>query len=86
MVISQYQIKGHEPLISKEKKMKMTPKAIANEFDTTPKAVRKFLRSITDDRPGKGGKWEVEVDDIDALRERFEASTNRTTVTIDLTE
>jgi hypothetical protein len=41
-------------------KMKtMTTNEFATELDTTPRTLRKFLRSITpkDEQPGKGSRW-----------------------------
>lgn len=58
----------------------MTPKEIAIEFDTDAKTIRKFLRSLTDDRAGKGGRWEIDADDLDELRTRFADFTARRTI------
>ena len=63
----------------------MTPKELANEFDTDPRTIRKFLRSLTTDRAGKGGRWEIDPADLDALRTRFDAFNARRTTTLTIT-
>lgn len=50
----------------------LTPKELALLFGTTPKVVRKFLRSLTSERPGKGGRWVIQRSDLEALEARFE--------------
>lgn len=62
----------------------ITPKELAAILDTDAKTCRKFLRSLTDDRAGKGGRWAIDADDIDALTERFAAFTARRTITFSL--
>jgi len=49
----------------------MTPKELAVELDTDPKTVRKFLRSLTPDRAGKGGRWVIDANDLDAIKAKF---------------
>jgi hypothetical protein len=55
----------------------MTPKEVAAKFDTSPKRLRKFLRSETaiDDRPGKGGRWALDLNakSLAAMKKRFDA-------------
>lgn len=51
----------------------LTPKELALELGTDPKTCRKFLRSLTSDRAGKGGRWVIDANDLDALKERFAA-------------
>jgi hypothetical protein len=55
----------------------LTPKEIAVEFQTDPKTLRKFLRSITpkDDQPGKGSRWSVPANakSLTKLRSQFDA-------------
>ena len=63
----------------------MTPKELAAEFDTDPRTIRKFLRSLTTDRAGKGGRWEIDPADLDALRDRFDAFNARRTTTLIIT-
>lgn len=49
----------------------MTPKELAVELDTDPKTVRKFLRSLTADRAGKGGRWVIDAADLEAIKAKF---------------
>ena len=46
----------------------ITPKALASELGITPKALRRILRSMTDDRAGKGGAWKLDKATCDAIR------------------
>lgn len=50
---------------------RMTPTELADHLQVTPKEVRKFLRSITPDRAGKGGRWVLDIQDLDAITERY---------------
>jgi hypothetical protein len=63
----------------------MTPKEIAEKLGSTPKVVRRFLRSLPVDAPGKGGKWGIDADAFDTLATRFVAWGDRTsrTITVD---
>lgn len=63
----------------------ITPKALATELGTDPKTVRKFLRSITEDRAGKGGRWVIEADKVEGLKRRFATwkSAKVTTLSVD---
>lgn len=49
----------------------MTPKELAAELNTDPKSIRKFLRSLSDDRAGKGGRWAIDATDLPALAAAF---------------
>ena len=51
----------------------LTPNELAEKLESTPKVVRKFLRSITprDDQPGKGSRWSIEGKRLPALRKQF---------------
>lgn len=60
----------------------MTPKEIAAALDTDPKTCRRFLRSLTTERAGKGGRWAIDASMIDEIADRFDAYRNRTTATI----
>lgn len=55
----------------------LTPKELAIRFSTDPKTIRKFLRSLTAERPGKGGRWAIRTEDADALQARFDAWNTR---------
>lgn len=50
---------------------KFTPSDLAAEIGISPKECRKFLRSITKDRAGKGGRWSIDGRTFDALVERY---------------
>lgn len=50
----------------------LTPKELALHLGSDPKTVRKFLRSLTTERPGKGGRWVIQRSDLEALEARFE--------------
>ena len=52
---------------------RMTPTELADHLQVTPKEVRKFLRSITPDRAGKGGRWVLDIQDLDAITARYRA-------------
>lgn len=71
----------------------ITPAELAERWETDPKTVRRFLRSLIskDERPGKGRRWALSDDSatLDALTERFNAWRNKATKVIsvdDLTE
>ena len=49
----------------------VSPKDLAQAWGTDPKSVRRFLRSLTDNRAGKGGRWEISTDDVEALTEAW---------------
>lgn len=51
----------------------LTPAALAEKFNTDPKTVRSFLRSITprDEQPGKGSRWAIEATKVRTLRAQF---------------
>jgi hypothetical protein len=51
----------------------ITPKELATELNTDPKTVRKFLRSLSSERPGKGGRWAIPTDMVEELTDRFQA-------------
>ena len=57
----------------------MTPKALANELGISPKALRRVLRSMTDDRAGKGGIWKLDAATADAIRDRIADGIRRST-------
>ena len=57
----------------------ITPKALANELGITPKALRRILRSMTDDRAGKGGVWKLDDATCDAIRSKVAEGVRRAT-------
>ena len=56
-----------------------TTAQVAEKFDTTPRTLRKFLRSDAkaqgnaDDLPGKGSRYAIEGKDLAGLKKRFTA-------------
>ena len=55
----------------------VTPKELAQEFETDPRTLRKFLRRNARDNgletPGKGSRWAIERKDVKKLRKGFDA-------------
>lgn len=51
----------------------MNTTEVAAEFGTTPRELRKFLRSPegTDSKVGKGARWSIEKRDLRSLRSKF---------------
>lgn len=51
----------------------LTTAQAAEKLETTPRELRKFLRSITpkDDQPGKGSRWTLEAKKVTGLRKQF---------------
>lgn len=54
----------------------VTPSELAQQLESDPKTVRKFLRSITEKelQPGRGHRWELPAGkrDINRLKKQFE--------------
>ena len=53
-----------------------TPKELAEACNTSPKNIRKYLRSLSDERAGRGGAWAIECD-IDEFVEAYENARGR---------
>lgn len=61
--------------------MTLTAKELAQELNTDPRTVRKFLRHRTkaaggvigEDTPGKGGRYGIEKRQVKTLRKEFTA-------------
>lgn len=53
--------------------MTLNTTQVAEKLETTPRELRKFLRSITekDSQPGKGSRWSLEGREIPKLRKQF---------------
>jgi hypothetical protein len=49
----------------------VSPKDLAEAWGTDPKSVRRFLRGLTTNRAGKGGRWEIATADVEALTEAW---------------
>lgn len=45
----------------------------AEKLETTPRELRKFLRSVTekDSQPGKGSRWTLEAREVNKMRKQF---------------
>jgi len=57
----------------------MTAKELAAELNTDPKSFRRFLRSRTDDRAGKGGRWVFDAKAADDIRQAWATRTTKGT-------
>jgi hypothetical protein len=55
----------------------LTPKEIAQKWDTDARTLRKFLRTNAKaegvETPGKGGRWGIEAKSLRSLKTRFDA-------------
>lgn len=51
----------------------ITPAAFALMVGSDPKTIRRFLRSLTTNKAGKGGRWAIPLDAVDELKTRWEA-------------
>lgn len=49
----------------------MTAKALAAELGTDPKSFRRFLRGLTEDRAGKGGRWVFDAETAALIRKAY---------------
>ena len=51
----------------------LTTAQAAEKLETTPRELRKFLRSITekDSQPGKGSRWVLEARDVTKFKKQF---------------
>lgn len=51
----------------------LTTAQAAEKLDTTPRELRKFLRSITEkeNQPGKGSRWNLEVREVNKMKKQF---------------
>lgn len=59
-----------------------TPTELAKELGTDPKTFRRFLRSLTTDRAGKGGRWNIEAAEADAIRKAWAERSKPKTLTL----
>jgi hypothetical protein len=51
----------------------ITVNELATTLESTPREVRKFLRSVTplDEQPGKGGRWMIEKSKVRSIKSQF---------------
>lgn len=54
----------------------ISPKDLAEIWGTDPKSVRRFLRANTTNRAGKGGRWEISIDDVEVLTAAYNGKAN----------
>lgn len=61
-----------------------TVKDLCTELKAEPKAFRRWLRTQTDDRAGRGGRWNFDQETYDALIAKYNdrASAKATTPTL----
>lgn len=59
----------------------LTPKDLANELNVDPKTLRRVMRSLADETPGSGARWEITPEFADVIRERMNRTHNRKVVT-----
>ena len=58
----------------------ITPKDLAKEIGIDQKSLRRIMRSMATETPGQGGRWEIDAEFADALRQRVSRSHNRKVV------
>lgn len=58
----------------------ITPKDLAKEIGIDQKSLRRIMRSMATETPGQGGRWEIDAEFADALRNRVSRSHNRKVV------
>lgn len=64
----------------------ITPKDLATRCNTDPKTMRRFMRSLTDERANKGGRWVITPDVADEIVRRFESRKTAGAVTLRITK
>lgn len=64
----------------------ITPKDFAEMVGSDPKTVRRFLRSVTDQRANKGGRWEIPTEAVEELKARWANRAKGTQLTIKATD
>lgn len=57
----------------------ITPKEMAARLGTDPKTFRRFLRGLTNDRAGKGGRWKLDPETCEDLAKRWADRSNKGT-------
>jgi DNA-binding IclR family transcriptional regulator len=58
----------------------ISPNELAAEMGINPKSLRRFMRSLTDERAGRGNRWELTPETCEAIKTRY-AEQNRQRVT-----
>lgn len=57
-----------------------SPKELAAELNMDPKTLRRIMRSMAQETPGSGARWEIGEDFADAIRDRVARTHNRKVV------
>jgi hypothetical protein len=55
----------------------MSPKELATELGIDPKTLRRIMRSMAQETPGSGARWEIDAEFAEAIRDRVARSHNR---------
>lgn len=50
----------------------LTTKELAEEFETDPRTLRKFLRATLDETPGKGSRYAIQAKQVRSLKSKFQ--------------
>lgn len=58
----------------------ITPNQLAAEMGLSPKNLRRFMRSILDDRAGSGNRWALTPEMVQFIKDRH-AAENRKVIT-----
>lgn len=57
----------------------LSAKDLAAEFGTDPKSFRRWLRTLTSSRAGKGGRWVFDTESADSIRAAWLARSTKGT-------
>lgn len=66
----------------------LTIQELSTELDSSPREVRKFLRSVTpvEEQPGKGHRWQIEKRAVRGLKKQFAEHTAQKEVPADVND
>ena len=57
-----------------------SPKELATELSIDPKTLRRIMRSMAEETPGSGARWEIDAEFEQAIRDRVSRTHNRKVV------
>lgn len=57
-----------------------SPKELATELAIDPKTLRRIMRSMAEETPGSGARWEIDAEFEQAIRDRVSRTHNRKVV------
>lgn len=57
-----------------------SPKELATELAIDPKTLRRIMRSMAEETPGSGARWEIDAEFEAAIRDRVSRTHNRKVV------